>query len=129
MDWFEGLPFYIEEDDFICVHAGIPIKQDGHLAPFSEVSIEELVNDRKFKNPRIEHCNPKCVLFGHTQTDYICGEPKILGYHRSSSTPAKSIRDFYKIHLDTGAWSNGILGCLCIDTLKTVYIKKNKSVH
>ena len=36
----------------------------------------------------------------------------------------KTIKDYYKIHMDTGAWSNGVLGCVCIDTLKVYYVKK-----
>ncbi len=43
MDWFDGLPTYIEEDDFICVHAGIPVDTAGKLFPLSNVSAEQLV--------------------------------------------------------------------------------------
>ena len=124
VDWFDGLPSYIEEDDFICVHAGIPIDSEQQLVPLDEVSVEQLVHDRRFKDPNVIHKSPKCVFFGHTQTDCIYGENKILGYRRNNGVPAKSITDFYKIHLDTGSWSNGVLGCFCIDTLKAVYIKK-----
>ena len=124
MDWFESLPAFIEEEDFICVHAGIPIDSDQQLVPLDEVSVEQLVHDRRFKDPNVIHKSQKCVFFGHTQTDCICGENKILGYRRNNGVPAKSITDFYKIHLDTGSWSNGVLGCFCLDTLKAVYIKK-----
>lgn len=124
VDWFDGLPSYIEEDEFICVHAGIPTDSDQQLVPLDEVSVEQLVHDRRFKDPCVIHKSPKCVFFGHTQTDCICGENKILGYRRNNGVPAKSITDFYKIHLDTGSWSNGVLGCFCLDTLKAVYIKK-----
>ena len=70
VDWFDGLPTYIEEDDFICVHAGIPVYAAGRLVPLSDVSVEQLVNDRRFKNPGLVHTSPKCVFFGHTQTDH-----------------------------------------------------------
>lgn len=125
VDYLEGLPAYIEEADFICVHAGIPLDPSRRLLPLSEVSVERLVNDRKFKDPAVLPKDEKCVFFGHTQTDCICGESKILGYRRNSRVPAASIRDYYKIHLDTGSWSNGVLGCFCIDTLKAVYVKKD----
>lgn len=126
VDFIDSFPAYIEEDNFICVHAGIPRSHGEELLPFSEVSIEELVNDRRFKEPSVVHTNPKCVFFGHTQTDVICGESKILGYQRNQNQAPKAVNDFYKIHLDTGTWSNGVLGCFCIDTLKVFYTKKQK---
>ena len=124
VDWLDNLPTYIEEDEFICVHAGIPIDKSGLLRPLSEVGTEQLVHDRRFKEPKTVHNSPKCVFFGHTQTDCICGENKILGYRRNERAAYKTIRDFYKIHLDTGSWSNGVLGCFCIDSLKVFYAKK-----
>ena len=124
IDWFDSLPAYIEEDEFICVHAGILIDESGCLLQLSQVSVEQLVHDRRFKEPNVIHRSPKCVFFGHTQTDCICGESKILGYRRNSGETLKKIKDYYKIHLDTGAWSNGVLGCFCIDTLKAIYVKK-----
>lgn len=123
VDWFDGLPTYIEEDDFICVHAGIPVDAAGRLVSLSDVSVGQLVNDRRFKNPGLVHTSPKCVFFGHTQTDCICGEPKILAYRRDRAVPAKCVADYYKVHLDTGAWSNGVLGCFCIDTCRAFYVK------
>ena len=126
IDYLDSLPAYVEEDDFIGVHAGIPLDSNKKLLPISDVSIEELVYDRRFKAPELVHESPKCVFFGHTQTDVICGENKIIGYQRNVNTSPKSIRDFYKIHLDTGTWSNGVLGCFCIDTLKVFYTKKRK---
>ena len=124
VDWLDALPAYIEEEDFICVHAGVPISSDLQILPLAEASVEELVYDRRFKDPKVIHESPKCVLFGHTQTNCVCGENKILGYRRAGRAAPESIVDFYKIHLDTGAWSDGVLGCFCMDTLKTVYVKK-----
>lgn len=127
VDWLDSLPPYIEEDEFICVHAGIPIDESGLLRPLPEVDVEQLVHDRRFKEPRVIHKSPKCVFFGHTQTDCICGENKILGYRKDKSTVPNSISDYYKIHLDTGSWSNGVLGCFCIDTLKAFYVNKHNN--
>ena len=124
IDWFDSLAAYIEEDEFVCVHAGISIDESGYLLKLSQVSVERLVHDRRFKEANVIHRSPKCVFFGHTQSDCICGESKILGYRRNSGETPKTIKDYYKIHLDTGAWSNGVLGCFCIDTLKAIYVKK-----
>ena len=124
VDWLDALPPYIETNDFICVHAGIPILQNGELAPFDKVSVEQLVYDRHFKEPSSVHTSKKCVFFGHTQTDVVCGEAKILAYKRRSSNGCFSIADLYKVHLDTGSWSNGVLGCFCVDNMKVCYVIK-----
>lgn len=123
VDRLEALPPYIEERDFICVHAGIPLDGTKKLPLLAEIPVEQLVHDRGFKDPRVVHRGPKCVFFGHTQTDCICGEAKILGYRRSGANTG-SVRDYYKVHLDTGTWKNGVLGCFCIDTQKAIYIRK-----
>ena len=128
MDFLEALPYYIKEKDFICVHAGLPVDSEGKLLPPEKVAPEILLNDRKFKEPSLRHKSPECVFFGHTQTNGICGCDKILVYPRDKAQPAKSVSDYYKIHLDTGAWCNGTLGCFCIDTLKASYINKIKII-
>ena len=124
VDFIESLPAYIEKDDFICVHAGVPLDSQNRILPLSSVSVNQLVNDRRFKEPSVKHESEKCVFFGHTQTNCISGECKILGYPKDKTKRPSSVRDFYKIHLDTGAWSNGVLGCFCIDTLKAYYVRK-----
>lgn len=63
----------------------------------------------------------KCVFFGHTPTNYICGKPQILAYKRQGKT-GESIDDYYKIHLDTGSVLNGVLGCFCAETCRTYYV-------
>lgn len=108
-------------------YAGTPVDTAGKLFPLSNVSAEQLVHDRRFKNPELVHTSPKCVFFGYTQTDCICGEPKILAYRRNRAVPAKCVANYYKVHLDTGAWQTGVLGCFCLDTCKVVYVKLRTS--
>ena len=128
VDRLEALPDYVEKDDFICVHAGIPIDDDGKLLPLESVFIGSLLNDRHFKDADFVHTSPKCVFFGHTTTDCVCDENRILAYTRQKHYDRKlSINDFYKIHLDTGANINGVLGCFCMETLKAIYVKKRVS--
>ena len=124
IDWLESLPYYIVTEDFICVHAGIPILENGQLQPLENTREESLIHDRKFKNPGEVHLSPKCVFFGHTQTDCVSGKARILAYPRSNASKPYRINDFYKIHLDTGAWSNGVLACFCVDTCKAYYVCK-----
>ncbi len=124
VDRLEALPYYIETADFLCVHAGIPIGEGGRTADPSSVMKELLIYDRVFKNADVRHSSPGCVFFGHTPTSYLCGEPKILAYLRSRKAPPYALQDFCKVHLDTGACDSGVLGCFCLDTCKTHYIKK-----
>ena len=122
VDCFENLPFYIEEKEFVCVHAGIPLDENKRLIPLCQATKEQLVYDRTFKEPSILPIDSKCVIFGHTPTNYITGKNNILMYSRMNAP--KSISDYYKIHLDTGANQNGIMGCLCIDTMETYYVHR-----
>lgn len=127
LDWetvdnFERLPPYIETEDFICVHAGVPLDVNKNILPLREAEVEQLVYDRVFKEPNVLHQGNKCVFFGHTPASYISGEDKILLYPRKEK-PSK-IKDYYKIHLDMGTMSSGIVGCICIDTWEEFYVKK-----
>lgn len=123
VDWIENSPYYIEEKDFICVHAGAPLDKDNKLLPLENATREQLVYDRNFKSPNLEVKESKCVFFGHTPTSYLLnGQSKIIAYRRGEC--GDKVSDFYKIHLDTGTWLNGVLGCFCLDTCRTFYIKK-----
>lgn len=122
VDWLDSLPSYIEGEDFICVHAGVKTDNDGNILPLCDLSDEELTCDRRFKDEEVTHNSPKCVFFGHTPTYYVCGDEKILTYKRKD-TP-ECLGDFYKIHLDTGAFKTGVLGCFCADTLEAIYVSK-----
>ena len=124
VDWLDGLPSYIEEDDFICVHAGLRLNSEGMPLPLSTTETEFLVHDRRFMLPETIHFGPKCVFFGHTQTNGICGEDKILAYKRRDRASVGNISDYYTIALDTGTWSSGVLGCFCIDSCRAFYVSK-----
>ena len=125
VDMFAELPYYIEEEDFVCVHAGVPMDEEGRVLPLKEASPEELLYDRRFKNPNILPKESKCVFFGHTPTTYIINEPKILAYPaRVGVSNSRSIAHYCKVHLDTGASMNGVLGCFCVDDCRAFYVKK-----
>ena len=109
VDWLETLPYYIEESDFICVHAGVELTPDNRLVPLEQNQNEQLVYDREFKEPNLVPLTDKCVFFGHTPTSYISNECKIIKY-KKEGYQTNSIRDFYKIHLDLGTWIHGVLG-------------------
>ena len=125
VDMLVDLPYYIEEKDFICVHAGVPLDSNGRILPLAECLPEQFVYDRRFKSPKILPKDSKCILFGHTPTTSIAPAPKILAYPKNAQkSNERSISDYFKIHLDTGASLSGVLGCFCIDTCRSFYVTK-----
>lgn len=122
VDFIVSLPAYIETEDFICAHSGVPILPSGTLAPLDSLSDEELLYDRRFKERTAVHHSPKCVFFGHTETNYVNGKNEIIAYPRAGAKPPYTISDFYKVHLDTGTWHSGTLGCFCIENCMVYYV-------
>lgn len=119
VEWIAELPCYIEEEDFILVHAGLPLDESGYALPLDTVPEEELLYNRRFRNPDVLP-KGKCVFFGHTQTP----NRLITGYKIKGATNG-GIRDYSKVWLDCGAWhTDGRLGVFCIDTLKCFYVTK-----
>jgi len=122
VDAFEAMPTYIEERDFICVHAGLPLDGEGYPLPLRDAEVEQLVNDRWFKEPNVLPKGNRCILFGHTPTSYISGVEKILRYPRVERP--RGIWDYHKIHLDMGTMTSGVVACLCADTGEEFYVKR-----
>ena len=122
VDGIEALPYYLETEDFVCVHAGVPLTDRGEVPPLDSVSPKVLIADRKFKSPDVIPKRSKCVFFGHTPTSAVCGKDRIVAYKKS--TAYGDIRDFSKVHLDTCTMISGILGCFCVDTCKVYYVSR-----
>ena len=122
LDWLERLPYYIEGEDFIAVHAGIPVDSTGRVISPADALPEQLIYDRVFKDPTFAPRGDKCVIFGHTPTMYISEKAVILAY-KKKGCPGDSIKDFCKIHIDMGTWTTKILGCFCKEKLTATYIK------
>lgn len=123
VDKFESLPYYIDTEKFICVHAGVPLDKDKRMLPIEKATPEQLIYDRTFKEPKAETGAEKCIFFGHTPTSYIAGKADILAYQRQGKA-GNIIDDYYKVHLDTGTTLNGVIGCFCVDTCRDIYVKK-----
>ena len=122
VDRFDLLPFYVETDKFIGVHAGIPVK-GGELLPVSQATCEQLVYDRVFKEPDILPQGGKCILYGHTPVRYLTGKDEILFYPRNGAVKgSQNITDYCKIHLDTGVFLGGVLGCVAVDSCLCFYV-------
>ena len=116
VDQFDFLPFYVETDNFIGVHAGIPFR-DGMLLPPEDARPEQLVYDRFFKEPNVLPRGEKCILYGHTPVRYLTGKDEILFYPRNGAVKgSQNIADYCKVHLDTGVFLSGVLGCFAVNS-------------
>ena len=125
VEFIESLPYYIETDDFICVHAGVPL-DDNRIVPMLEkVPIEELLYNRKFKSPDVLPQNSKCVFYGHTSSMSVFGDARIVEFYRTEEKP-NNIKDYIKVHMDTGVFTSGVLACFCIDTCTSHFVTKRK---
>lgn len=130
LDWetadrLAKLPYYMEDHDFICVHAGVPLSADGRILPLDAASPEELIYSRSFKDPAVLPKDGKCVFFGHTPTTYVQSKPEILTYPKNGChKDSHSISDYCKIHLDTGTLFSGVLGCFRTDDCRSFYVSK-----
>ncbi len=124
VDAIESLPYYIETDSFICAHAGVTLDADGRVPPLSEVKREDILYNRRFKSPDVLPKDSKCVFFGHTSTTGITPSGGILVYIRDGGDPA-NFADYIKVHLDTGAFTTGVLGCFCIDNCQCYYVSRS----
>ena len=125
VDTLDSLPYYFEEKDFICVHSGLPLDENGYPVSLKEAKEEELIFGRRFGEPTIINRGDKCIFFGHTVTSNICGEAKIIAHKRKEDLPSDSIHSYHKVHLDTGSWQNGVLGCFCLENCECIYVKKS----
>ena len=125
VDRFDLLPFYVETDKFIGVHAGLPFR-DGLFLPPEGARSEQLVYDRFFKEPDILPQGKKCILYGHTPVRYLTGQDVILLYPRDGAVKdSRNIADYCKIHLDTGVVLSGVLGCFAVNTCQSFYVKNH----
>ena len=124
VDRFDLLPFYVETNEFIGVHAGVPFR-DGMLLPPEDARPEQLVYDRVFKESNVLPRGEKCILYGHTPVRYLTGKDEILLYPRDGAAKdSQNIADYCKIHLDTGVALSGVLGCFAVNTCQCFYVNE-----
>lgn len=126
VDCFDLLPFYVETQKFLGVHAGVPVV-NGKIAPLDGVSAEQFVYDRRFKDADVLPQGEKCVLYGHTPVRSLTGRDEILLYPRAGvCAVSENIADYCKVHLDTGVYFGGTLGCFAVDTCRCYYVEGQK---
>ncbi len=124
IDWMESLPYFIETDEYIAVHAGVPLDGDGRIEALIDAKPEFLLYDRNFKNNTYIAKDQKPVFFGHTPVRYLTGTDEIRVVTKTAKPP-KRFNEIQKIHLDTGAYLSGVLGCYCLEENLCYYVQKD----
>ena len=96
----------------------------GSVCSLTNTPNEIFVYDRTFKGSDVLPKDSKCVLFGHTPIRNLTGRDEILLYRRNGLLGGSTyIKDYAKIHIDTGVYLSGTLGCICLDTCQCFYVK------
>ena len=125
VDMLELLPTYFDEPDFIGVHAGLLLDEDGRAISPAELPIEEIIYNRSFKSPGVLPADSRCVFFGHTSSMSVFPDASIIVYKRGEDESG-NIKDYIKVHLDTGAFVSGILGCFSIDECRCYFVRRGQ---
>lgn len=118
LDWLDCLPPYILHNDFLGVHAGVPLNKNGKILPLCDCSTEQFVYDRNFKDHDTYINDEKVVIYGHTPTSYLNSTGEIIKYGGLNG------RKYSRIHIDTGVYLTGMLGCYAVEEDKAFYVKK-----
>lgn len=124
VDYIENLPLFIEEDEFICVHAGVQLDKNKQIIPLKQQNINYFLFDRSFKNSAIIPKNSKTVFFGHTPCFYDNETGEFIKTPREGATDLRDFRSYAKIQLDCGVFCRGLLGVLRLDDMSEFYVKK-----
>lgn len=115
------LPYYIETDEFICVHAGLEIKDD-KILPIENQNYNYMLFDRNFKSSTFESIN-KTILFGHTPCFYEKLDGKFIKTFKDNQT-TDDFLSYSKIRLDTGVSYTNMLGVLRKEDMEEFYVKE-----
>jgi serine/threonine protein phosphatase 1 len=118
VDYLEALPYYIETEDFICVHAGVPVSDDGEIPPLDSIPVSELVYNRRFASPDVLPVGAKPIFFGHTPRP-----TREIGVYAKVEHP-HTVHDIVKVHLDLCTFSTGVLGCFSVDDCSVHYVTR-----
>jgi len=125
IDYIKKNPFYIETQNFICVHAGVELDSTGKVIPMRKQNYKIFIFDRKFVSPNVIPVNSKTVLFGHTPCHYTNGTGRIIKTPRSGcNSNSRRMQDLAKVQLDTGVAHTKMLGILRFEDTEEFYVYK-----
>lgn len=124
VDYIESLPYFIERDKFICVHAGVKIGEENRILPLTYKDYKYYLFDRRFKEGNVNPKNSKTVFFGHTPTSYKNNSGEIIKTLIPNLRKGNSLQDYSKVWLDTGVYLTKMLGMIRIEDMQEFYCSK-----
>ena len=116
-----NLPYYIETDEFICIHAGLEII-DNKIIPIEKQNTNYMLYDRNFKSSTFEPIN-KTILFGHTPCFYDQLNGKFIKTLKDNCND-NNFLSYAKIRLDTGISYTRMLGVLRKEDMEEIYVRE-----
>lgn len=114
LDWLKNLPYYIEDDHHIYVHAGID--------PSKENWKDTSLNDLRWIRGAfhfVDHTQEKTIVFGHTKTYDLHGDKQDFSFWERER----------KIGIDGGIKSHGCLNALIIENGQYTRVFVEKPSH
>ena len=111
LEYMINMPYYIETDDFILSHAGVPIHIEKTFRDCSERSQELLIWDRSSKAKDLG----KLQVYGHTPNKEVQFLKKWNALDEKHHTVG--------VNVDTCAFHTGVLSAVIVPSLKIIQTK------
>lgn len=124
IDYIDNLPYYIETDKYICVHAGVEIDLNNNIKLLEKTDINYFLFDRTLKSSSFIPKIDKTILFGHTPCYYENGTKKFIKTPRQEKLNPQKLEDYAKIQLDLGVYITNTLGTLRLEDMQEFYVKE-----
>ncbi|MBE5738951.1 MAG: serine/threonine protein phosphatase [Clostridiales bacterium] len=120
ISYLSNLPYYIETEDFICVHAGLEVVNNKVL-PLEQQNTNYLIYDRNFIQTKGISLD-KPILLGHTPCVYTNNTGKFIKTLKRNHN-RNNFSSYSRIRLDTGVSYTRMLGILRKEDMKEFYTK------
>lgn len=121
LTYIVNMPYYIETDDFILSHAGVPIHVEKTFRDCSERSQEMLIWDRSSKAKNLG----KLQIFGHTPN-------KEVEFLRKWD-PINEKKNIVGVNVDTAGCFDNKLSAIILPTMEVISVNsivpRSKSTH
>ena len=118
ISYIVNLPYYIEDNDFLAVHAGLEISNNTIL-PIKQQNSNYMLFDRKFKNSNFQPYS-KTIIYGHTPCFYDQLDGKFIKTLKENSQN-NVLSSYSKIRIDTGVSYTKMLGVLRKEDMQEFY--------
>ena len=124
IDYLDNLPYYIETEKYICVHAGLETDINDNIKPLDKTDYNYFLFDRTLKSASFIPKINKTIIFGHTPCYYDNSTGEFIKTPRQEVLNPQKLEDYSKIRLDTGVYITNMLGTLRLEDMKEFYVRE-----